>query len=95
MYLNKSKQVLFGKDEVSDVYDYNNASDTNNYVLVMNKPDRWDDECERYYLKSEDEKYSPVQKEEVEESPGDRGCSKCGKIALDDEKFCTNCGNKI
>lgn len=65
--LNKSKQILFGKDELSDVYDYNNASDTNNYVLVTNKPDRWDDECEKYYLKSEDEKYSLVQKEEVEE----------------------------
>jgi len=33
--------------------------------------------------------------EEVEESPMDRVCPKCGKIALDDESFCTNCGTKI
>ena len=33
--------------------------------------------------------------EEKEESPIDRVCSKCGKIALDDEAFCTDCGNKI
>lgn len=65
--LNKSKQILNGKDEVSDVYDYNNASDTNNYVLLTSMPSRWDDECEKYYLKSEDEKYSLVQKEEIEE----------------------------
>lgn len=33
--------------------------------------------------------------EEAVESPMDRVCPKCGKIALDEEAFCTNCGTKI
>jgi len=33
--------------------------------------------------------------DEIEESPMDRVCPKCGKIALDEEAFCTNCGMKI
>jgi len=33
--------------------------------------------------------------DEPEESPVDRVCAKCGKIALEDEDFCTNCGTKI
>ena len=33
--------------------------------------------------------------DEIEESPMDRVCPKCGKIALDEEAFCTNCGTKI
>lgn len=33
--------------------------------------------------------------DEMEEAPMDRVCPKCGKIALDDEAFCTNCGTKI
>lgn len=65
--LNKSKQILTGKDEISEAYDYNNASDTNNYVLLTSMPSRWDEECEKYYLRSEDEKYSLVQKEELEQ----------------------------
>lgn len=64
--LDKSNQVLTGKDEVTDIYDYSNAGDTKNYILLTNKPIKWEDECVNYYCKNDNESYSSVEKEEQE-----------------------------
>lgn len=63
--LDKSKQKIFGKDEITETYDNNNAGTKENYILLTSKPQNWDDTCLNYYTKNDDEKFSPVKKEEI------------------------------
>lgn len=49
--LNKSKQVMEGIDEVSEVYDYSNAQDVFNYILLKTAPANWDKLYPDYYEK--------------------------------------------
>lgn len=62
----KSKQVLKGEKEIAETYDYNNAGDTNNYVVINDKPYKWDAVCTDYFTNSDDGKYEQVKKEERE-----------------------------
>lgn len=39
--LDKRNQVLFGVDEVCEVYDNNGANETENYVILKEQPDDW------------------------------------------------------
>jgi len=52
--LDKSQQVMFGDDEVAEVYDYSSAQTTENYILLINKPDNWDKVFPNYYSQEED-----------------------------------------
>lgn len=52
--LNKSKQLLFGSDEVTDIFDYPNAEITENYKLLTAKPDNWDESYDTYFEATED-----------------------------------------
>ena len=52
--LDKSQQALFGVDEVTDTYDYGNASITENYVLCAGRPSNWSRVYTDYYYKSGD-----------------------------------------
>lgn len=47
--LDKSQQVLFGHEENAEVYDVPNAEITVNYILLTEKPDDWETNCEAYY----------------------------------------------
>lgn len=51
--LDKSHQVLFGSDEVTEIYDLGNAQDTLNYVLLQNQPDGWKEKYTGYYRKTD------------------------------------------
>lgn len=51
--LDKSEQVLFGKDEVTEIYDYPNAQVTSNYVLLTEQPDGWRKNYTNYYYKDD------------------------------------------
>ena len=53
--LDKSSQLLTGRDEYTEVYDYPDAAVTENFELLTEKPDDWDDHYDRYYEKPEDE----------------------------------------
>lgn len=52
--IDKSKQVLFGTDEVSEVYDYSNAQTTLNYVILDSQPSDWRKWYTNYYYKEDD-----------------------------------------
>lgn len=47
--LDKSKQVLFGDDEVSAIYDRSNSQTTENYVLLLSEPEEWETVFKDYY----------------------------------------------
>ena len=48
--LDTSGQILKGLDEVAAVYDYPNAEDTENYILMSEKPEDFDTNFENYYF---------------------------------------------
>lgn len=49
--LNKSYQCFFGTDEVTRIFDYGNAQDTKNYLLMDQKPSGWERTYIAYYYK--------------------------------------------
>lgn len=53
--LDKSQQVLFGTEEVCEIYDYANAQDTQNYVLLSELPENWGNSYPTYYQKKNGE----------------------------------------
>ena len=59
-----SKQVMTGKDEVTEVYDVSNAEITKNYVLLTSKPADWATNCEDYFY------YEPKLDENDEDEGG-------------------------
>lgn len=52
--LDKSEQELFGTDEVTEVYDYANAQETLNYVLLTSQPSDWKKNYTNYYYLEDD-----------------------------------------
>lgn len=64
--LDKSQQLLFGVNEVTDTYDYGNAAVTENYVLCTVQPSNWSRVYTDYYYKSGD-KYIQNDKEYITE----------------------------
>lgn len=51
----KENQQLFGIEEVSETYDYGNAQQTQNYVLLTEQPANWRRSYTNYYYKDNDE----------------------------------------
>lgn len=60
--LDKSRQVLFGIDEVAETYDFGNAQDTYNYVAMQSQPDGWNKYYTDYYRKKDGE-FKQLEKE--------------------------------
>ena len=52
--LSKEKQVLFGREEVADIFDYGNAESVENYVELQEQPENWSRNYVKYYHKTED-----------------------------------------
>lgn len=53
--LDESKRLLTGSDERISVYDYSNAQDTINYVLMTKRPENWGSTYTNYYYQEEGE----------------------------------------
>ena len=47
--LDKRNQVLFGVNEVAEIYDYSNAEKVENYVLLQEQPGDWEQNYWKYY----------------------------------------------
>lgn len=47
--LDTTKQLLFGLDEVAEVYDYSDAQAVENYVLLTEQPEDWSSNYESYF----------------------------------------------
>ena len=52
--LDTSGQLLFGLDELTDIYDYGNAATTENYILLSEQPSDWKKKYVNYYSKLND-----------------------------------------
>lgn len=48
--LDTSEQVLFGKDEITDTYDFSSAGSIDNYMFLKEKPDDWTEHISSYYV---------------------------------------------
>ena len=59
--LDKSQQVLFGVEEVADVYDYSSAETTENYIRMEEQPDDWATKYMDYFIQDEDNGYKNVE----------------------------------
>lgn len=53
--LDKSQQVLSGKEEIVDTYDLSNAEITENYVPLQVSPNDWSNVYGKYYKKKDDD----------------------------------------
>lgn len=61
-------QVMFGEDEVTKIYDYPNAADTENYVRLGSEPENWAHVYTQYYqrfVENDSVKYKQLEKEEI------------------------------
>lgn len=75
--LDKSAQIMFGHDEVTEIYDVPNAEITTNYVQLTARPDDWEERCTDYFQYEADEEeeagvevdaggqYKEVEKEKI------------------------------
>lgn len=63
--LGVDKQVLFGVDEIAEVYDYGGAGTAENYVLLNSAPADWKSNYRAYYQRS-DEKFESIPENIVE-----------------------------
>lgn len=63
--LNKSKQKLFGTDEVAEIYDYGNAENTINYEPLTGQPPNWPQVYVNYY-QYVDDKYKLLERTYVD-----------------------------
>lgn len=59
--LDKSQQVLFGVEEVADVYDYSSAQTTENYIRLEEQPDDWATKYADYFTQDETSGYKNVE----------------------------------
>lgn len=59
--LDKSNQVLFGVEEVADVYDYSSAQTTENYIRLEEQPDDWVTKYADYFIQEETSGYKNVE----------------------------------
>lgn len=63
--LDTSMQVLFGQDEVEEVYDNSSAEITTNYVPLASKPADWALHCDNYYKFGSNGEYTAVDKPQI------------------------------
>lgn len=59
--LDKSNQVLFGVEEVADVYDYSSAQTTENYIRLEEQPDDWATKYADYFTQDETSSFVNVE----------------------------------
>ena len=59
--LDTSQQVLFGVEEVADVYDYSSAQTIENFVKLTEQPDDWATNYAAYFSKDENDSYTNVE----------------------------------
>ena len=59
--LDTSHQVLFGVDEVADVYDFPSAQTTENFVKLTEQPSDWASNYAAYFTQDEDDRYINVE----------------------------------
>ena len=64
--LDKRNQVLFGRDEVTEVYDYSSAGITDNYVLQAYQPANWKGIYQNYYKRNSDGTYANLEATQTE-----------------------------
>lgn len=55
--LDTSQQILFGLEEVAEVYDYSGAQTAENHILLTEQPVDWSSNYESYFKISEDGSY--------------------------------------
>lgn len=53
--LDKSKQVLFGSEEVTEVYDFSGAQSVENYIRLIRLPGDWENTFSRYFREEDGE----------------------------------------
>jgi len=58
--LDTSKQVMFGADEVAEVYDYPSVQTVENYVALAKQPLDWSDNYEAYFKLNDEGEYEGV-----------------------------------
>lgn len=58
--LDTSSQLLFGIDEVAEVYDYSSAQTTENYVVLEEQPGDWVTNYANYFTQDDSGTYSAV-----------------------------------
>lgn len=59
--LDKRNQILKEQEEVVEVYDYGNAQDTVNYVLLTSKPQNWQNAYTNFFI-AKDDKFEQLTK---------------------------------
>lgn len=59
--LDTSSQLLTGEDEITEIYDYSNAEDTTNYVLLEAEPTNWQNTYVNYYAQTDDDEYKALE----------------------------------
>lgn len=59
--LDKSKQVLFGVDEVAETYDYPSAQTAENYVKLTEQPEDWATSYAAYYQQDDTDQFVSVE----------------------------------
>lgn len=64
--LDKSQQLLFGKAEIYEVYDFPSSEITNNYVRLDTQPSNWRRHYAEYYLLQNDGSFKSVEAVETE-----------------------------
>ena len=64
--LDTTHQVLFGLEEVTDVYDYSSAQTTEHFIKLTEQPSDWASNYAAYFIQDESENYVSV--EGVEEA---------------------------
>ena len=65
--LDNSKQMLFGIEEVTEVYDYSNAQTVENHILLTEQPEDWSSNYESYFKHDADNGYVGVEGKWVDE----------------------------
>ena len=65
--LDTSAQLLFGVDEVADVYDYSGAQTAENHILLTEQPDDWSSNYENYFKKDDENGFVGVEGKWVDE----------------------------
>lgn len=59
--LDTSGQVMFGVDEVAEVFDYSSAQITENYIKLTEQPDDWVTHYANYFTKDENDAFVSVE----------------------------------
>lgn len=59
--LDTSKQLLFGEDEVAQIYEEPDADVTENYVVLRSKPLKWEKNYGTYYEKDDEDGYQELE----------------------------------